>query len=127
MTQTIPSYNPKYFALSEFNCQETNQNEMKPEFLERLDELRERCGFPFVITSGYRSPNHTIERDKERPGTHAQGIAADIRTIGGREKYEVVKQALSLGFSGIGVAGTFVHVDDRCAHDSSAIPVIWTY
>ena len=43
------------------------------------------------------------------------------------KKYEVVKQALSLGFSGIGVAGTFVHVDDRCAHDSSAIPVIWTY
>ena len=50
-------YNPKYFALSEFNCQETNQNEMCPEFLERLDALREACGFPFVITSGYRSPN----------------------------------------------------------------------
>ena len=127
LTQTTPSYNPKYFSLTEFNCQETNENEMNPEFLKRLDELRERCGFPFVITSGYRSPNHTIERNKERPGTHAQGIAADIRTIGGREKYEVVKQALSLGFSGIGVAGTFVHVDDRCAHDSSAIPVIWTY
>ena len=50
-------YDPKYFALTEFNCQETNQNEMQPEFLKRMDALRKACGFPFVITSGYRSPN----------------------------------------------------------------------
>lgn len=127
MTQTTPSYKPKYFSLTEFNCQETNENNMQPEFLEKLDELRKRCGFPFVITSGYRSPNHTIERVKEKAGTHAQGIAADIKAISGTQKHEIVKQALDLGFGGIGVARTFIHVDDRCAFDSSAQPVIWTY
>ena len=120
-------YNPKYFSLSEFNCQETNQNEMCPEFLERLDALREACGFPFVITSGYRSPNHTIERRKEKAGTHAQGIAADIRAISGTEKYEIVKQALLLGFGGIGVARSFIHVDDRSVTNSNSVPVMWTY
>jgi len=120
-------YNPKYFALSEFNCQETNENEMNPEFLRKLDLLREACGFPFVITSGYRSPNHTIERAKRKPGTHAQGIAADIRALSGAEKHEIVKQALALGLGGIGVARSFIHVDDRCANDSSATPVIWAY
>ena len=42
----------KYFELEEFNCQHTGNNEMKPEFLEKLDQLRHNCGFPFVITSG---------------------------------------------------------------------------
>ena len=119
-------YNPKYFALSEFNCQETNQNEMCPEFLERLDALREACGFPFVITSGFRSPNHSNERHKEKPGTHAQGIAVDIKAISGTEKYEIVKQALLLGFGGIGVARSFIHVDDRSNTNSNSVPVMWT-
>ena len=47
--------------------------------MEKVDELRDRCGFPFVITSGYRSPQHPIEAKKDVPGTHAQGIAADIK------------------------------------------------
>ena len=69
----------KYFSLLEFDCKETGENNMKPEFLEKLDTLRHYCGLPFVITSGYRSPNHPLEAIKEIPGTHAQGIAADIK------------------------------------------------
>ena len=33
--------------------------------MEMVDELRDRCGFPFVITSGYRSPQHPIEAKKD--------------------------------------------------------------
>ena len=121
------TYNPKYFALSEFNCQETDENEMQDEFLMKLDKLREACGFPFVVTSGFRSTNHSNERHKEKAGTHAQGIAADIRATTAAQKYEIVKQALALGFSGIGVASSFIHVDDRTAYDSSITPVMWTY
>lgn len=119
-------YNPKYFALSEFNCQETNQNEMCPKFLERLDALREACGFPFVITSGFRSPNHSNERHKEKAGTHAQGIAADIKVNSGVQRFRIVQEAISMGFSGIGVASSFVHVDIRDL-DGNESPVMWTY
>ena len=117
------TYNPKYFALSEFNCQETNENEMKEEFLKKLDHLREACGFPFVITSGYRSTNHSNERNKTNGGgTHTKGIAADIRALSGTERYTIVKHALALGFTGVGVAKSFVHLDIR-----DTVPVIWTY
>ncbi len=51
---------PKYFDLDEFACQHTGQNLIDPNFVESLDELREVCGFPFTITSGYRSPAHPI-------------------------------------------------------------------
>lgn len=112
----------KYFDISEFDCQETGENEMLPEFIHSLDELREKCGFPFTITSGYRSERHSIEAAKQAPGTHAQGIAADIAIFTGSQRRAIVKHALELGFGGIGIAKTFVHVDIRTQE-----PVIWAY
>ena len=112
----------KYFKIEDFNCQETGENEMCPDFLQKLDALREMCGFPFIITSGYRSPNHSIEKKKAKPGTHAQGIAADIAVNGGAQRMAIIRNASIMGFNGIGVAKTFVHVDTR-----ETTPVAWKY
>lgn len=97
---------------------------MKPEFIAMLDQLREQCGFPFTITSGYRSVEHTAERNKPKgkKGTHTQGIAADIAVANGQQRMIIVKKALEMGFGGIGVAKSFVHVDMR-----TTTPVMWTY
>ncbi len=108
--------------MSEFDCKETGENHMKPEYLVKLDELREYCGFPFVITSGYRSLSHPLEAIKEIPGTHAQGIAADIKITNSAHRYSLIKAALEYGFTGIGVAGDFIHLDIR-----GSLPVMWTY
>jgi zinc D-Ala-D-Ala carboxypeptidase len=112
----------KYFKVEDFNCQETGENEMCPDFLQKLDALREVCGFPFIITSGYRSPNHSIEAKKVKPGTHAQGIAADIKVVGGAQRMAIIRNASIMGFNGIGVAKGFVHVDTR-----ETTPVAWKY
>jgi hypothetical protein len=45
----------KYFSVDEFACKHTGKNEIDPDFVSKLDVLREVCGFPFTITSGYRS------------------------------------------------------------------------
>ena len=116
----------KYFKIEDFNCQETGENEMSEDFIHALDELREACGFPFIITSGYRSKSHSIEKRKEKAGTHAQGIAADIRARNGNERYKIVEQAIKMGFTGIGVAGSFIHVDSRIRGADKA-PVMWCY
>jgi uncharacterized protein YcbK (DUF882 family) len=114
--------NLKYFKVEDFNCQETGENEMCPDFLQKLDALREVCGFPFIITSGYRSPNHSIEAKKVKPGTHSQGIAADIKVVGGAQRMAIIRNASIMGFNGIGVAKGFVHVDTR-----ETTPVAWKY
>lgn len=114
--------NLRHFKISEFDCSHTGRNEMQESFLMKLDHLRDRCGFPFVITSGYRDPTHPIEAKKVKPGTHSEGIAADISAHTGQMKYVIVQHAIALGFTGIGIAKTFVHVDTR-----SAIPLIWDY
>jgi len=116
----------KYFKLEDFDCQETGDNEMDVEFIHKLDQLREACGFPFIITSGFRSKDHSIEKRKEKAGTHAQGIAADIRARNGNERYKIVQEAIKLGFTGVGIARTFIHVDSRVVGADKA-PVMWCY
>ena len=113
----------RYFEKADFDCQESQENEMSDEFLATLDELRDRCGFPFIVTSGYISATHSAEINKEKPGTgtHCQGVACDIKVQGGAQRRLIVKQALSMGMS-VGVAKTFVHVDTR-----QTTPVLWCY
>jgi uncharacterized protein YcbK (DUF882 family) len=113
----------RYFKIEDFACTQTAENEIQWDFVSALDDLRGVCGFPFIITSGYRSPSHSIEARKEKPGQHAQGNAADIKVSNGLERYTIVSNAIKLGiFKGIGVSRSFIHVDTR---DSD--PVIWTY
>lgn len=111
-----------YFDIEEFDCSETGDNEMSHEFIHLLDELRELCGFPLAINSGYRSPLHSIERAKSRPGTHTEGIAADLAMTSSSQRHILIGHAYDLGFSGIGVAKTFIHVDTR-----DTTPVMWVY
>lgn len=112
----------RYFQLDDFACSETGQNGIHWEFVEALDDLRGVCGFPFIITSGFRSADHSVEVVKEKPGQHNSGVACDIKVSNGAERHAIVKNAIALGFTGIGVAKSFVHVDRR---DSA--PLIWTY
>lgn len=112
----------KYFTKDEFACSHTGNNEIEDKFIEMLDILRENCGFPFVITSGYRDPSHPEEVKKEQPGTHSRGIAADIYISDGAQRRSIIENAIDIGFGGIGVAKGFVHVDIR-----DTTPVIWTY
>jgi zinc D-Ala-D-Ala carboxypeptidase len=112
-----PATDPRLFF-----CSHTGEAGIVPEFVEKLDKLREACGFPFVITSGYRSSQHPIEARKSKPGTHSQGIAADIAVADGYQRRMIVEKAIELGFKGIGVHDKFVHVDDR-----DSLQVLWVY
>ena len=112
----------KHFSRDEFACSHTGNNEIQDKFIEMLDILRENCGFPFVITSGYRDPSHPDEISKEQPGTHSKVIASDNYVSDGSQRRSIIENAIAIGFGGIGVATGFVHVDIR-----DTTPVIWTY
>ena len=51
----------KYFKYSEFDQKGllgSGKEHMNQEFLDALDDLREVCGFPIIISSGYRTPEY---------------------------------------------------------------------
>lgn len=113
----------KYFTESEFNEFE----KMNPELLEKLDQLREAYGYPIKLTSTYRSPDHPIEAKKTKPGEHAYGAAVDIACVGGEATFKLVKAAIKVGFTRIGISrkNNFVHVG--IGHDGAPPITIWTY
>lgn len=113
----------KYFKREDFDCQETGENRMEDEFIKKLDLLRSDLGWAMVVTSGYRDPSHSAEIVKPNGGGyHTKGIAADIKVVGGKQRYELIQSALALGFTGVGAARSFVHLDTR--EDTA---MLWTY
>ena len=55
----------KYFKISEFFCSCCGKEKMKHEFLVFIEELRDRCNFPFKIRSGYRCRKKQNELTKK--------------------------------------------------------------
>ena len=112
------------FRAAEFDCRCCGRNEMNAEFLGKLQLLRSAYGKPMHVSSGYRCPNHPIEKAKSAPGMHAAGMAADI-TVNGADGVELLRLALNAGFTGIGVQqkgiGRFLHLDTR------STPALWSY
>jgi len=105
----------KYFKEIEYK--------MDKDFLAKLDKAREFAKVPFVINSAYRSPEHA-ESIKNPTSSHIKGLAVDIRTTDSRTRYKVLNALIHVGFNRIGIADTFIHVDDD--KDKSQ-QVIWTY
>jgi uncharacterized protein YcbK (DUF882 family) len=115
------------FSAKEFACSHCGKNEMKPEFMEKLQWLRRIYGKPMRVTSGYRCPQHPIEAKKAAPGAHASGCACDIG-VQSREAYDILRLAFELGFTGIGVqqkgSGRFIHLDTL---EGGPRPNVWSY
>ena len=117
------------FSKEEFSCSETGECKMSAVFMAKLQELRDIYGKPLTITSGYRSPKHSIEASKPtgKLSTHARGCAADI-ACNGQQAHEIMKLAFQLGFTGIGVSqkgsARFIHLDTFAG---SPRPNVWSY
>jgi len=99
---------------------ETNMNK---NFLFVLDEAREFAGIPFVINSAYRSPTHP-ESIKNPTSSHIKGLAVDIKATDSTTRFKIVEALISVGFTRIGIANTFIHVD---LDFDKTQDVIWTY
>jgi zinc D-Ala-D-Ala carboxypeptidase len=115
------------FRKHEFDCRHTGRNEMQPSFMAMLQQLRNRYGRPMRITSGYRDPSHPVEARKATTGAHTSGLACDV-AVSGRDAYDLVRLALELGFTGIGIQqkgnSRFIHLDTLRAVNR---PSIWSY
>ena len=113
----------KYFNKSEFS----NFDMMDEKLLSMLDEMREIYGYPIKITSSYRSPEHPIEAAKKQPGEHSYGAAVDIVSDSGVKTFRLVKAAIEVGFTRIGISRKkgFIHLG--IGYPNAPEKTIWTY
>lgn len=91
--------------------------------MDRLDTARAYAGRPFIINSAYRTPEYELKHGRTGSSTHCLGRAVDIRCSDSVSRLIIVKSLLRAGFRRIGIAKTFIHVDD----DISREKCIWLY
>ncbi len=91
-----------------------------PAFLDALERMRATVGRPLVINSGHRCAQWNAAVGGAPMSMHKVAIAADISVVGhGRGR--LLRAARAAGFTGIGLARSFIHVDLR------AQPAGWIY
>ena len=96
---------------------------MDVDFLAKLDEAREYAEIPFIINSAYRSPEHK-ESIKNPTSSHIKGLAVDIKAKDSKTRGIILEALRSVGFTRIGIAKTFIHVD---LDYSKSQNVTWLY
>lgn len=101
------------FSLHEFECKDGSfQVRIHPELVKKLQLLRSRLNRPVNITSAYRNPTHNVKVGGAATSQHLFGTAADIR-VAGISIDDLAREAVAVGFTGIGLYKTFLHVDVR--------------
>ena len=103
----------KNFHAKEFYCPCCNLAIMDKDFMEQLQKLRQICGFPFIINSGYRCEtyNAQITKGKKSVGQHITGEAADISLLDRNRRFALLRNIFNMGyFKDVAISRTFIHI-----------------
>lgn len=115
-----------YFQEKEFNrCTPgCSLQDMNQDFIKKLDNARRIAGIPFVINSAFRSVEYEKAHGRKGTSSHTLGRAVDIRCNTDENRIIIVDALLRAGFNRIGIAKTYIHVDDSPKHKQR---VMWDY
>jgi zinc D-Ala-D-Ala carboxypeptidase len=123
----------KDFSPYEMSCKGDGSLKVDEDFMDVLQAIRNECGFPMTVASGYRSPAYNAEvSETGGNGPHTTGRAADIR-VWGNQAHRLLEVALKHGIKGIGISqkgapgARFIHLD--MCDNTVATPRknVWSY
>lgn len=97
---------------------------MDSDFMKKLQKLRSYYGYPISIESGHRSETHNEAVGGVPDSTHVSFEGADVKARNSRERFLLVKLALLVGFTRIGINETTIHLDSSKDEDQR---VLWHY
>jgi len=105
--------NKIYFAPKEIRCKCGCGfiTTITPFFL-KVNTLRGIVGSPLRVNSWCRCHNHNKAIGSTVTSSHPKGLATDLDTPTAYIRYRILLAAGEVGFRGIGVAMSFIHLDD---------------
>ena len=124
------SYTSKYFRIDEYKCKcGCGLIHLSDNALYMFDRIREAYGKPMIVSSGCRCGSHNAKvhgsvNSAHLPAEDGLCYAMDIKCTNSVDRFNLVKSALSIGATRIGIAKTFVHVDFSPHLDQT---VMWVY
>lgn len=117
----------RFFKESEFFCCldcALGFKDMEKKFLSLIEDARDIAGVPFKINSSIRCTDHNKKVGGSKTSSHLKGTAVDISCTKSYERFKIVEGLIAAGFYRIGIAKTFIHVDDDTSKPKE---LIWTY
>ena len=90
------------FYEHEFKCSYSGLCDMKPEFMDLLQQIRTAFNKPMFVSSGYRHFTHPKERTKAVPGEHTHGLCCDV-LISGPDVPHFLNWCYDLGVRRMGI------------------------
>lgn len=116
----------KFFNSKEFDSPDVLYSgvRMNNDFIHKLSIARVLADIPFIINSGYRTQSHNEKIGGAVYSSHLKGLACDIRVTNDYQRFVITKSLLEAGFTRIGIAPTFIHVDDDKLKKQN---IIWCY
>ena len=111
------SHASEHFKFRDFMCpccRKLPLSEIFYRHIEKLEEMRVALGFPLIVNSGYRCPDHNAAVGGTNNSWH-KIFATDIRPEDHNELKlkRIVAYAKANGWGGIGIYKTFCHLDTR--------------
>ena len=107
-----------YFSRAEFacKCERENCDAVPPEsdLITKLIKLRLELNKKMIITSGSRCVEHNQKVGGADNSFHLVGKAVDIKTTSALHAGQILRLAIKLNFTGIGISKNgFIHLDTR--------------
>lgn len=115
-----------HFTLSEFDSPDQigSGSNMVQSFLDKLDLARGYANTAFKINSGFRTAHNNAVVGGKSTSSHLKGLACDIHCNDSTKRFLIISALIRAGFTRIGIAKTFIHVDFDLQKSQN---VIWTY
>ena len=113
-----------YFTMEEEWCPCCQSGGLLPDFRDKLNKARELAGIPFVLNSAFRCTEHNKDVGGSCTSSHLVGCAVDIRCTNSRSRWLIIQALIAVGFNRIGIAKSFIHVDDDMTKEPN---LIWEY
>jgi hypothetical protein len=114
-----------YFKAEEFTCKcGCGLNLITDNFISKLFSARMLAGFPFIISSGCRCPDHNFKEGGTKNSDHLFGEGADILCTESGKRYDIIQALFQAGIPRIGISKTFIHAG---TYKDNPQHVIWTY
>lgn len=120
-TQLTKNFNSREFDSKDLPY---SGNLMDQHLVYLLQTIREKINKPLVITSGFRTQAYNKKVGGVFNSSHMSGLAVDISAITGVEKFLIIKYALEVGITRIGIGKNFIHID---VDSSKPSPNVWIY
>jgi uncharacterized protein YcbK (DUF882 family) len=114
----------KNFRPQEFVCPHCGDVKIDSVLVLTLQRLRGFLGEPVIITSAYRCPQHNREIGGVPDSAHVKGYAVDIRSLGSRYRYRVLRFLFRELITRVGIGKEFIHFDIDPGKPKG---VVWDY